>query len=388
MTNDEKPKSSRKINRRLLGLLFSLASLAGLIYIAITLITGGDLGLRSLTNLFATRTPDAVAEELDFNVGRERVFAHLDGAVASVGTLGIQVLDLAGNETLSDPFRMTRPAIKSAAGSAIAFDIGGTQVRVFDNSQIAASIEASGAIVSASINTNGWFCVSTQGSAGLRGVATVYNDQGRAVYRVNLVTGYVLSAVLSHDNSDLAVLSLTDVGSRLAFYKGMSEENPDFEFNFTGELILDMHYLPSGELLAISTDTLFMVNRNGEYRELYRFSGGQLRGYILDGSFTVLYLLDYGVGYLGRLVTLDDDGTPLGEYTTDRVLISMSYSDGTLAVLKSDGLSFYDAELQETLAAGEQMSLAGVNNIIALGDGVALAAGDHSAILFRKLPDS
>jgi len=380
MSGEKKPK---KRLRRLVGIAFSMASLAVLTYIAITLISGRSLDVSWFTGLFSPRAAVEAAGEFNFDVGRDRVFADLGDAVAAAGTLGIQVLDLGGNETLREAFRMSRPALGEENGRAIAFDIGGTAVRVFNGKQIVASAEAGGAIVSASINRNGWFCVSAQEGGGARGVTTVYDDRGNAVYRVNLASGYALSAALSHDNRNLAVLNLTDTGSRITIYQGLNKQDSDSSFNLQGGLILDMRYLPNGNLLAFTTDSLVAIDKSGASSIFYEFFGKRLGGYAYDNGTVALHIYDYGVGFGGRLVTLNEKGLLVGELATDRELVSMSLGNGTLAVLRSDGLMFYDTQFQEFPPRGDSAPTAGANSVLSLRGGAALVTGENSAIAIR-----
>jgi len=379
MTGDENP---RKKKRRLLGIIFSLISIAVLTYIAIRLISGQELGISRLTGLFKPRTPVAAADEYNFDVGGNRVFADLGGSLAAAGTFGVQVLDISGAETLRDPFRMTSPAISAATGRAVAFDIGGTAVRVFDETRITASIEETGTVISASINQNGWFCVCSQERGAFRSIVTAYDNRGRDVYRVSLASDYAISAILSPDNKRLTVLSLTGEGSRVAFYD-LSSEITGGIFDHPGGLILDIRYLTGGDVLAVTQESLITIDAGGNGLGLYSFSGRRLGGYAQDGDLIALYLLDYGLGYSGRLVTLRENGEILGELASSREIISMSFSEGYLAVLRNEGLSFYGKELDELTPREGSASATGATYAVALRDMAALAAGDHSAAVIR-----
>ena len=211
---------------------------------------------------------------------------------------------------------------------------------------------------------------------------TVYDSSGSVVYRVNLATGYVLSAMLAPDNRSVAILNLTDIGSRITFYNLNSVEVARV-FDLPDRLILDMRYLAGGALLAISTDSLFVVDRNGIAEELYEFGGRRPGSFALDGGFISLYLLDHSIGHMGRLVTLDEAGGILGEVETDREIIFLSSGDGYLAALRNDGIVFFNTELEELPASGESASAAGATRVLVLDNGFALAAGDHSAVIFR-----
>lgn len=379
MSGDEKP---RKKARGLIRVAFSLISLAVLAYIVITLISGRDSIFKRFVGLFSSREPVEIVDEYSFEAGRSRVFADMGGAIAAVGTLGVQVLDRGGNELLRDPFRMSAPGVDASGGRAIAFDIGGTAVRVFSAEDMEAAFETESAVVSASINENGWFCVNIRESGGYSGVVTVYNNLGKDVYRVSLASGYVLASMLSADNKKLVILTLMEGGSKITQYD-LGSESPDNEFILTDRLIIDIRFLPGGDILAITTDSLIAVDKNGKGAELYWFAGKRLGGYALGDGFVALHLLDYGIGYAGRLVTLDNEGTFLGTIAIDYEIISISSCERHLAVLRSDGIEMFDMELGWIPCSTPPEASAGVGGVLALSDGAALATSDHLAVVIR-----
>ena len=379
---DDSPKKIKRGKRKLVRMAFSLITLAAFAYIVVTLISGQQIQLPRLSRLFSAGVPEVTANEYHFDVGRGRVFANLGSAVAAVGSLGIQVLDYGGAETLREPFRMSFPAIAANSGRAIAFDVDGTTVRVFDENRVITALETSNAIISASINRNGWFVVCSQDSGGFKGSAAVYNNNGNNVYRVDLASGYILSAALSPDNRSLAILSLTDRGSRIVFYS-LDSEAAGNSFSLPGGLIIDMRYMSGGNVLAVTTDSLIVVNNSGEGRNLYEFSGRGLGGYSIDGGTYVLHLLDYGVGHSGQIVAISENGNLLGELSTNDEIVSISYSGGMLAILRSDGPEFFDAGFESIPHSAQPISASGAGRILALDSGAAIAYGDHSAVVFR-----
>jgi len=381
MVGDEKPKKKK---HRLIRITGSILSLAVLTYIAVMLITGRGVDITWFLDLFSSGEPAVMASEYNFDVGRDRVFADLGGSLAAAGSLGVQVLDIEGDETLRDPFRMSNPAIKAMKGRAIAFDIGGTAISVFNNSQVIASIETDNIIISASINRNGWFCVCTQGSRGYKGFATVYNSKGNEKYCVSLSSGYILSAALSPDNSSLAVLNLTDDCSRITFYNDLSNESADSTFDLPGNLVLDIWYTDDSNLVAISRQALITVNKDGLGSELFNFSGKRLGAYTYDDSFYALHLYDYGIGFRGQLITLDIEGNIIGEVSTDQELISMSSGGGNLAVLSTNGFNIYSSKLEVYPPSVERASISGATRILPLESGAALAVGEHLAVTLQR----
>ena len=381
MSGDDIPKRKK---RRLIKLVLLLAAFAIIAFVIVSLLTWYSTGSSWLTDLFTPRPSGISVQEFNFNIGRARMFANLDNSIAAVGTLGLKVLDTEGRETLRDSFRMSQPAIVSSGGRGIAFDIGGSSVRVFDSTHIISSIETEGTVVSASINQNGWFCIVTQEGSVSRGIVTVYNSSGSGILRASKGTGFVLTAELSHDNKSLAILNYTGTGSRVSFYHGFDvDKDPDHLFDYKSGLIIDIVYLTNGDVLVISTDSIFLIERSGSGKMLYTYAEKRLGGYAYDGDFIVLHLYDYGIGYQGRLITLLADGTILAEKATGREIISMSAVDNSLVILKNDGVLFLTEELEEFPASEDNISSAGANRILAISSDTALATSDNSAVVVR-----
>ena len=373
-------KRFKKKRPALRALLFIL-TVALLFYIGIAQVLGRAPGLEWL---FTVTVPYIEAEEYHFDVGRNRVFADMRGSVAAAGSMGVQVFDAQGYETLSELLRLSFPAISSNNGRAIVFDIGGTAVRVFSGSEILAEINTAGSIVSASINRNGWFAVTTQEGLAVRGVVTVYDNSGREVFRFYSTDGYVLSAQVSPDNRYMAVLRLTEIGSQLVFYN-LNITDPIRTFDFPGEILLEIRYSDNRNIVAVSTQAILSVEPEGSISEIFGFDGSRLGSYFIGDDMFVIHLLYFGVGYSGSLKAINADGRVLGSTLTQRDVVNISYSDGTIAVLWGDGPAFYTVDFDEIPHFDAAIPFAGVDYLLALGNGVALAASDHSAVVVRTI---
>jgi len=244
------------------------------------------------------------------------------------------------------------------------------------------SLETECAIVSASINRNGWVSVCTQNDGIYKGIAEVYKSDGSPAYLVRLATGYVLSSALSPDNKSLAVLNLTEKGSRISFYNLDSEEI-DRAFELADKLILDIRYRSNGDVLVITSDSLLIVDKNNKSKVLYKFSGGRPGGFSLDGGYYALYLSDQGPGNRGKLITIKENGDILGEIVTNNKIISLSADENYLVTLQSDGVVVYDTSLKELPLSGGSVNPVGATSVLALIDGYILAAGDHTAVVAK-----
>jgi hypothetical protein len=279
---------------------------------------------------------------------------------------------------------MNFPAISSNNGRAIAFDIGGTAVRVFSETETLSELETLGSIVSASINRNGWFAVTTQEGFAVRGVVTVYDNSGSERFRFYSSEGYVLSAEISPDNRNMAVLRLAETGSQVVFFD-LSIRDPIRTFDFPGEILLEIRYVDDRNIVAVSTQAILLVELERSTREIFDFDGSRLGSYYIGDDIFIIQLLYFGVGYSGSLKAIDADGHVLGSILTQRDVVNISHSSGSIAVLWGDGPAFYNIDFEEIPHFDAAIPFAGVNHILALGYGVALAASDHTAVVVRTI---
>jgi len=385
MSGEDKPKSK---TRRILSLTFWLVILAALTLVVLSFIPGKQLGRSVLSEMFISRSPVISVSEFNFEVGRSRVFAHTGGFTAAVGTLGLQVLGPDGQETLRNPFRADVPAVTENNGYFLAYDIGGSSLRVFNSTAVLSAIETDGLLVSASINKNGWFCIVTQEKGSFRSAVAVYNNNGDQVYLVNVGSGFVLSAKLSADNKNLAILNMSDNGSRITYYNGIDshKDEPDSIHTFGNTVVFDIDFTSNSNILAFSTHFVYTVNFTAipTENEIYNFENKRLAGYTYTDSFIALHLYDYGIGYSGRTVSIDYNGDVLGEVISTHELISIASDKNTLVLLRSDSLRFFDENLVEFPVLESNLVSTTAGHVLLVSSDMALIASDHFAIVIRR----
>jgi hypothetical protein len=270
--------------------------------------------------------------------------------------------------------------IASSGGHAAVYDVGGAVVRLIDKSGgstpvVVPQLE----IISASVNSSGWLALCTRESGRYRGRVTVYGADGNREYEwYSGQGGYIMSAALSRDNRNLAVLSLNDTGGRITFLKLQSEE-PQATFDLAGGVILDIKYTPDGRLLAVTEGSLISVDGAGAGSVIRDYSEKHLGGWAIgDDGLTALLLLDYGIGDTGVLETYDAYGAALGAESTGSRCVSLSVNGG-VAVLWRERLSVYGASLG---LKSELWDVADVASVLARSDGTALAIGHGVARVF------
>jgi hypothetical protein len=362
-------------------ILISVVSLIVLSLIAAVLITNkGKFSFDGLSRIFGADDGNDTASAFFFDAGNDNVYTDLDGGFAAVSTVGLQAFDKSGAATVNEMFGMTCPTVCSAGRIAAAYDLGGTALRIFDTGGVITRMDTEEKIISAAVNESGWLALCMQKS-GYLGAVTVYNAKGDLRYRFDSGEGYVLSAALSADNQNLAVLTLTAAGSKITVF-GLDSDQAVFTYEKPDKLILETEFMADGRLLTIAEDSVFILDTRGNAKEIINYSDKYLAGYSTDGAgFISLLLNDYTVGGQGTLETVNIEGEVLGSLLTDRQCVSLSAKGNYMAVLWADGLTVYDKTLKEYAVSEDT---AGAVQVIMRSNGSALVVSSNSATVFQR----
>lgn len=370
-------KKKKKRGHRLFKAAVSVLILAVISVIAAILITNnGKLTVGGLTRLFSGAGKKDEAAEFSFNAGFKSVFTEINGGLAVCSGSGVQVYDIGANRMFAETFDMTNPAVCSNGKISAVYDLGGKLLKVFDLNGVTKSIPTEQKIISASLNQNGWLVICTQETGAFKGRVTVYNGNLDAVFYWNSAIGHILSAVLSSDNKSLAVLTLTDEGSRIVCFS-LDSTDEKGSCTLPGELVLEIRYISDGRILALCRDALRIVKQDGSSDIISDYSEKHLAGYSLDGDgFILLALNNYMVGDQGLIMTVDLKGKTLGLVETDNKILSVSAKGDALAILYSDCLVMYDRHLLEYVRFDDT---AGADKTMMRADGKAFLITSHSA---------
>jgi WD40 repeat protein len=380
MTDVYKLKKKNKKKHRLLKASVSVLVLAIISVVAAILITNnGRLNVEGLMRLFSGTGGKAEAEAFSYNAGFKTVFAEINGGLAVCSNTGVQVYDVNAKKMFSEAFEMANPSVCSNGAVTAVYDLGGKLLKIYDLYGVTNSLKTDGEIVSASMNKNGWLALCTQENGSFKGRVTVYNDNNTVRFYWDSAKGHILSAAISPDNQSLAVLTLTDGGSRIVFFS-LDSTDEKGSCTISGELVLEIRYLSDGRVLAVGSDKLQAVKPDGSADIINDYSDSYLTGYSVDSeNYTVLSLNAYMVGDHGRILTVDHKGKVLGSIETDRKILSISAKNDYLAVLFSDHLVIYDGNMKE---CARFENTTGAEQTIMRAGGKAFLITAHSASVY------
>ena len=382
------PKREKKrVGPRLLPLLLALA----LVLAVVGLAAGHGLtdaeSLRALFSYNKAADGSGKAELYRYDSDRSASYEALGRSLLIVSTSRAQLLDAAGAELWSKTLSFTRPAVAVGKKTAAVYDVGGSALYLLSEDGLARDMsgETENGVLSVTINGTDYLALTTLKS-GYRTAVTVYDASGRRVFTFNSSERYLFDARVLDDNRQLAAVSLGEAdgvfASTLTFY-AFDQEEPVGETSFRGEMVLSLGSV-GGRLAALEDGRVTLFGQDGSLSGSLRFEYPFLRNVSFGGDgFAALLLSRYRSGSALRLVTFDGAGEVLGTLDERREILDVSAAGKYVAVLYSDSLTIYTAELTEyqTLSDTEF-----ARHVSMRADGTALLLGTSRAWLYRPVP--
>lgn len=381
----KKPKRERKgVARRAVLPVLTLLAVLGAVYYASA--RGLD-SMDALRRLFAynkvEQDADGRAELFRYDSDRSASYTALGDGLLIVSTTRVRLLDGAGEELWAKTVSFQNPAIARGGKTAAVYDVGGRELYVLGTRGLVRDMsgESGNGILAASLNASDYLALTTLGS-GYRAAVTAYGPDGAPVFAFRSSERYLSDARVLDDNRHLATVALGEAdglfASTLTFY-AFDRAEPVSETTFGGELVLSLGSV-DGKLAALEDGRLTLFGADGSLAGSYRFDCPYLRGVSMDGNgFAALLLSRYRSGSALRLVTLDGEGEPLGVLDERREVVTVSAAGRYVAVLYSDSLTIYTADLAE-YATLRDTNFA--KQVMMRADGTALLLGASKAWLY------
>lgn len=378
---EEKPKKRRALRGFLVFFLTLVVVLAVVLLAAYRDGTGFDVLRRYLNYGSVEKVGGEVYYEYDASA--QNRFAALGETLVVLSETSLRVLDQNGEEVWSTPVNMSAPALSQGGGRAVAYDVGGTALYVVDeNGQVMSLIaDEEEPFIAATLNRKGWLAVTAE-KRNYKGCVSVYNESMELAFAFNSSRRFVMDAYITDDCELLAAVTLGQENSvfvsSVVLYD-VTQTEPVASYDITDGLVTVIGE-QDGKLAAVSDTCLTFADTKGEVMANYSYGGAYLRDYDLSGDgFAVLLLNRYQSGSVGRLVTVDADGTELGSLDVNEEVLSVSAAGRYIAVLYTDRLVVYNQDLQ---AYASLRGTGYAKEVLVRTDGSALLLASEYAGLF------
>ncbi|MCD7753832.1 MAG: DUF5711 family protein [Clostridiales bacterium] len=372
-----------KVLLRILASIFT----ALLVALAVVLVLNRDqLNLdsvkRYLTYQALERTDEGQGVEFAISSESGNVYAALSDSLVVCNANHIWVYSDGGTAYVDMEAALAQPVIQTAGSYALVYDAGGGELYLFSGRVLVWEYETEGdyELISARVNDQGWLAVAEQ-ATGYKAAVTVYDAGQNKVITENISSSFVMDALVSPDNSQVALLTIGQDGmdfvSTLTLYS-CTDGSETASAQVSNNVVLDLSWDDGG---------LWLQEENGvrrldtELQEVgsWTESSYYLQSYSLQDGYAVEYFSYYRSGALGEIVVLDEQGEIVGTLDTEGEVLSVSAAGRYITVLTDSALTVYTADLVE-YAAMENTE--GALRALARPDGTAMLIGSDTAHVF------
>lgn len=381
-TNQPKSGQREKPAPRRRMLLFPLTLIVVLLVVLIAAWRDGT-GFDVLRRYLSYGRAETGGIQYSYPASSKNRCAVLGDSLAVVSDTSLRVLGRGNEEVWSAQVSMTNPAIVQGGGRAAAYDIGGTELYVLDQSgeRLHLTADEEEPFIAATLNSRGMLAVTSE-TKGAKGFVTVYGENLERLFGFRSTHRFVMDAWVTNNGKYLAAVTLGQEDgvfvSSIVLYDLSKDDAPIARYDVPDGLVLAIG--EQEDLVATVSDTgLTYATAAGKVAAAYSYGGAYLRDYDLGGDgFTALLLNRYQSGNVGRLATVGPDGAELGSLDIREEVRSISAAGRYLAVLYTDSLVVYNQDLQVYAA------LRGVNasGVLMRQDGSALLLSSDAAVLF------
>ncbi len=372
-----------KKRKKLIGAIISAVVLVALIVGAVYLIAHKDIfsdgGFDSMIQK-VFHSKEKKDDKIYFDVYSESTFASMDDMLAVASDAGISVYDTSGERTAAYNVQLRSPHVTCGDAAALVWTSGDKVIYCVRDGETIGSFDASGDVIGAKMNKNGWFVVSSE-DAGYKAAATVYDAAGAAVYKWFSGEGYLIDAAVAPGNQRLAVSTITENGARLLSFS-LDNETGKGEFTAEDTLFIEIGFMSDSRICALSEHALYFLPFNLSSSDVYDYPEEYLRNFSFEGDgFAALLLGKYRTGNDARLVTVDDSGREIASAELTCEVLSMTTSGKYTAVaFADDSVVVYNEKLEPVL---EKTGLIGLRGAYVRSDGSAVVVTAAEAYLIN-----
>ena len=203
------------------------------------------------------------------------------------------------------------------------------------------------------------------------GAVMVYDTDLTPLFLWSSGTSYPVAARIS-GNDILCVSCVSREGAALRFFRIDSSEEYG-RFDLPGEVIVDIGYVGSETLAAVTPDAVLFLSPTGELKQRHSFQGGHLDAYSLTGAFAAVSTVSGASGGTGTITTFDEQGQIIASLSAPRHVEALSVGgEELLALFTGEESTLFSSALEELVSYQPEE---GVTQVFLTPGGMAYYAG-------------
>lgn len=338
---------------------------------------------RNLSYQALERNEEGLGVEFAISTDTSNSFMAMDDCLISCSSNRLQIYSDGGSLYVDMSVAILNPVMSKAGDYALVYDAGGNELYLFSDRQLIWEYESGSdyAIISARVNESGWLAIVEE-AAGYKASATVYNNKFQPVLTENISSSFVMDAVVSPDNRQLALVTIGQDETKFTSTLRIFEFNEGAE-QVTQEIsdapTLDLRWSDNGFWIQ-EEHSLRRMSDSGQLGGVWQDESLHLRGFSLDGDgFAVEYLSRYRSGNVGTLMVINSSGNVSAELNLTEEVLSVTAAGRYIGVLTHSSMTIYTSDLNEYAVLEHDGDIL---SAMVRSDGTAMLVTENTASVF------
>ena len=282
--------------------------------------------------------------------------------------------------TMRHTLGYSSPVVETSDDYVLVYDRAGTSAVLTNAAAPVAELTLSSSIITGTLGQGGHFVLVTD-EQGYRTAVAVYDTAGKEVFKYQSSEYYIITASLSPDEKELAVLAFRQDGVTLTthvLFYDVSDGELDADVPLEDAMGMTLCY-PSGSTAAVLCDDgLYLVSRGGEAEHVLTAASTDMIAVTAQDDTLALATRSYTSGARTD-VYLVRGGTLYGPYALSEEPSALAVSAAGTAVLSASGVTVYDKDFTPLWRNTEAV---GARRVLLTDDGTLCVLYTKNARLF------
>ena len=302
--------------------------------------------------------------------GKATFYAAAGNGLAAADSDEIRLFSSAGKAVARCEVQLHDPVCAAGAAVSVYYDGESPSIYALYPDGVCRTASTEGLPVFVDVNETGLITVILDKSDSL-GSVMVYDTDLTPLFLWSSGTSYPVSARIS-GNDILCVGCVSREGGALRFFRIDSSEEQG-RFDLPGEVIVDIGYVGSDTLAAVTPESVLFVSPAGQLLQEHSFQGDHLDAYSLTGAFAAVSTVSGFSGGTGTITTFDGQGQVIASLSAPRHVEALSVGgEELLALFTGEESTLFSAKLEELVSYQPEE---GVTQVFLTPGGMAYFAG-------------
>ncbi|MBR1730993.1 MAG: hypothetical protein IJ725_00975 [Ruminococcus sp.] len=273
-----------------------------------------------------------------------------DNGVTYISDTAYESVSPTGNELCYTRHSFSKPMLNCDGDNVIVYNLGGNGYAIGTKKALNRfkTTKEENYIITADINSEGYYCVVTQAD-GYLSKLFVYNKDNEQVYAYSFAQYYINAVSLNNNGTGCVACGVSgDSGSLsgIAYILDFTREEPTATFSLDENFVYDVKYLSSSKACLVCSNSSFMLDIGGGSLNQVDYGNMELTAYDIDADTDTLTLSlsRSGDGRLCSIEYIDSSGKVINVNDTKHSIESISVYKNHIGILDSGECYIYDTD--------------------------------------------